>query len=325
VRHTTSEASIVEFDDNDRVRELVGQMGSHLQLIGERTGLSLSQRGAQILISGEDGDAVERTRVLLQQLYALISSGHPLHRDDIAHSIRILEHEPGARLSIFFDDTVLIGVDGRRITPRSAGQREYLNALRTHDIVFGVGPAGTGKTYLAMAIAVAALKRGDVQRIILTRPAVEAGEKLGFLPGDLNEKVDPYLRPLYDALDDMLPADRIARMLERRTIEVAPLAFMRGRTLKSAVVVLDEAQNTTREQMRMFLTRLGPDSKMVVTGDITQIDLPRRYQSGMVQALGVLSQVKRIAIVKLSSIDVVRHPLVAEIIDAYGRNDEAGE
>ncbi|MCB9678563.1 MAG: PhoH family protein [Alphaproteobacteria bacterium] len=297
-------------------------MGSHLQLIGERTGLSLSQRGTQILISGEDGEAVLWGERLLEQLYDLVASGHSLDLEDVAHSIRILANDPGARLGEYFDDTVLIGVDGRRITPRSPGQRTYLNALRKHDVVFGVGPAGTGKTYLAMAVAVAALKRGDVKRIILTRPAVEAGEKLGFLPGDLNEKVDPYLRPLYDALEDMLPADRVARLLERRTIEVAPLAFMRGRTLKSAMVVLDEAQNTTREQMRMFLTRLGPDSKMVITGDVTQIDLPTRIQSGMVQALRVLSGIDRIGIVKLTSIDVVRHPLVAEIIDAYAHHDE---
>ncbi|MEZ4319157.1 MAG: PhoH family protein [Myxococcota bacterium] len=322
MRPTTSEAKSVQFEDNDRVRELVGQMGSHLQLIGERTGLSLSQRGTQILISAENGEDVEWGEHLLRELYGLVAAGHPLDPDDVSHAIGILTHDPDARLKQYFEDTVLIGVDGRRITPRSPGQRAYLQALRKHDVVFGVGPAGTGKTYLAMAMAVAALKRGEVERIILTRPAVEAGEKLGFLPGDLNEKVDPYLRPLYDALEDMLPADRVARLLERRTIEVAPLAFMRGRTLKSAAVVLDEAQNTTREQMRMFLTRLGPDSKMVITGDVTQVDLPTRVQSGMIQALRVLSGIPSIGIVKLTSIDVVRHPLVAEIIDAYAKHDE---
>jgi phosphate starvation-inducible PhoH-like protein len=321
VRQITSEARIVQFDDNDRVRELVGHMGSNLELIGTRTGLSLSQRGGQILVDGEDEEAVAFGERLLQELYGLVEHGHALVTEDVAHAIRILEQDRRADLRSFFEDTVLVGVDGRRITPRSAGQRDYLHALRRHDIVFGVGPAGTGKTYLAMAVAVAALKRGDVKRIILTRPAVEAGEKLGFLPGDLTEKVDPYLRPLYDALEDMLPADRVARLLERRTIEVAPLAFMRGRTLKSAVVVLDEAQNTTKEQMRMFLTRLGPDSKMVITGDVTQIDLPNRVGSGMVQALRVLSDVGGIGVVKLTSLDVVRHPLVASIIEAYAEHD----
>ncbi len=311
----------MQFDDNDRVRELVGQMGSNLELIGARTGLSLSQRGGQILVDGPDDEAVAFGERILEELYGLVESGHSLVAEDVAHAIRILQHDRTEDLRSFFEDTVLVGVDGRRITPRSAGQRDYLRALRSHDIVFGVGPAGTGKTYLAMAIAVAALKRGDVKRIILTRPAVEAGEKLGFLPGDLTEKVDPYLRPLYDALEDMLPADRVARLIERRTIEVAPLAFMRGRTLKSAVVVLDEAQNTTKEQMRMFLTRLGPDSKMVITGDVTQIDLPNRVGSGMVQALRVLSDVGGIGVVKLTSIDVVRHPLVASIIEAYAEHD----
>ncbi|MBX2800944.1 MAG: PhoH family protein [Myxococcales bacterium] len=209
--------------------------------------------------------------------------------------------------------------EGRPITPRSGGQRAYVDALRNHEVVFGVGPAGTGKTYLAMAVAVAALKRGKVRRLILTRPAVEAGEKLGFLPGDLSEKVDPYLRPLFDALADMLPHERVTRMMERRVIEVAPLAFMRGRTLNQAYVVLDEAQNTTREQMKMFLTRLGEGSSMVITGDTTQIDLPRKGDSGLVHAVRVLSDVERIGIVKLGSRDVVRHTLVSQIVEAYAR------
>ena len=221
----------------------------------------------------------------------------------------------------YFNDTVLVAVDGTPIAPRSAGQKAYVSMLRRHDVCFGVGPAGTGKTYLAMAVAVAALQRGEVKKIVLTRPAVEAGEKLGFLPGDLNEKVDPYLRPLYDALGDMIPAERVQRLFERHTIEVAPLAFMRGRTLAGAYVILDEGQNTTREQMKMFLTRLGEGSRMVITGDITQVDLPRRSDSGLIHALGVLERVNAIGVARLGSGDVVRHPLVAAIIDAYDASD----
>lgn len=320
-RPDANATAALTFPDNARLRELVGEMGSHLKLIAERAGVVVTQRGNQILVSGEPLP-VARVRNLLEQLDGLVATGHALHKSDVTHALRILADDPEADLGTFFKETILMGVEGRRITPRSAGQREYLQALRTHDIVFGVGPAGTGKTYMAMAVAVAALKRGEVKRIILTRPAVEAGEKLGFLPGDLNEKVDPYLRPLYDALSDMLPADRVARMMEKGVIEVAPLAFMRGRTLKSAVVLLDEAQNTTREQMRMFLTRLGTDSKMVITGDVTQTDLPSRRHSGMVHALEVLEGVDRIGVVHLTSRDVVRHPLVARIIDAYAVNDE---
>ncbi len=278
-------------------------------------GVSLTQRGAGVLIGGP-GDR-QLARSVLQALYALAASGRSLHPADVRHAVRILHDDPGADLAGYFHDTVLTTVHGRPITPRSAGQKAYLEVLRRHDVVFGVGPAGTGKTYLAMAVAVAALQRGEVKKLILTRPAVEAGEKLGFLPGDLTEKVDPYLRPLYDALSDMVPAERAQRMLERGVIEVAPLAFMRGRTLAGAYVVLDEGQNTTREQMKMFLTRLGEGSRMVVTGDITQIDLPRRRDSGMVHALEVLAGVSHVGVSRLTSSDVVRHPLVAEIIEAY--------
>ena len=246
-----------------------------------------------------------------------MSHGHVLFPDDVEHAVRILDSSPDARLHKWFSDAILVGIKGRPIAPRTPGQARYLHVLREHDVTFAIGPAGTGKTYLAMAVAVAALKRGEVQRIILTRPAVEAGEKLGFLPGDLTEKVDPYLRPLYDALNDMLPADRIARLLERQHIEVAPLAFMRGRTLDDAWIILDEGQNTTVEQMKMFLTRLGRSSRMVVTGDISQIDLPRGRTSGLVHALQVLSGVHGLGVVRLSGRDVVRHPLVAKIIEAY--------
>ena len=287
--------------------------------------------GAQAEGSSPDGSPVEsKTEVasrLLTELYGLVERGHALRPADIEHAIRIVRTDPKADLVSYFEDTVVAHVDGRSLSPRSAGQRRYVELLRTHQVVFAVGPAGTGKTYLAMAAAVAALKRGQVRRLILTRPAVEAGEKLGFLPGDLIEKVDPYLRPLYDALGDMLPQERMAKMLEKNIIEVAPLAFMRGRTLDHSFIVLDEAQNTTREQMKMFLTRLGEGSHMVITGDTTQIDLPRKRDSGLVHALDVLASVPNIGVCYLSGADVVRHPLVAAIVAAYDARDaeESGE
>jgi phosphate starvation-inducible PhoH-like protein len=247
----------------------------------------------------------------------LVRNGHPLHGADVEHALRIVSRDPDADLNSYFQDSVLVTSSGRSITPRTAGQRDYVDMLRRHEVVFGVGPAGTGKTYLAVAMAAASLLKGDVKRIVLTRPAVEAGEKLGFLPGDLSEKVDPYLRPLYDALFDMIGAERTARMLERQVIEVAPLAFMRGRTLSEAFVILDEAQNTTVEQMKMFLTRLGERSRMVITGDVTQIDLPRGAASGLIDAVRILDGVERIGVTRFSAADVVRHALVAEIIGAY--------
>jgi len=282
----------------------------------------VEQRGTTLIIGApaDDARAVVTGR-LLQQLYRLVQRGHQLHPNDVTHAARILRGDPDADLEAYFGDTILVNNQGRPISPRSAGQRQYVHALRNHDVVFGVGPAGTGKTYLAMAVAVAALKRGKVRRLILTRPAVEAGEKLGFLPGDLTEKVDPYLRPLFDALADMLPAERVARMIERRVIEVAPLAFMRGRTLNQAHVVLDEAQNTTREQMKMFLTRLGEDSRMTITGDRTQIDLPRKSDSGLIHALSVLRSVEGVGFAELTGADVVRHSLVSKIVSAYDRAD----
>ena len=319
------------FDDNGRLRELVGELGSHLDMVSRALDVDVHQRGSTVWIGvpgaiEDDAEALKRVALgarVLEQLYDYVGRGHELHPTDVHHAIRILRADPTASLRAFFDDTVLMNVDGRPISPRSPGQRAYVQMLRTRDVVFGVGPAGSGKTYLAMAIAVSALQRGAVRRIILTRPAVEAGEKLGFLPGDLTEKVDPYLRPLYDALQDMLPRERLARMLERQIIEVAPLAFMRGRTLDDAYVVLDEAQNTTAAQMRMFLTRLGERAKMVITGDVTQIDLPPRTTSGLVQAIQVLEDIEKIGFVRLQPSDIVRHPLVADIVHAYDRSDRA--
>ncbi len=254
---------------------------------------------------------------LLSELYELLKAGYPIYPSDVDYAIRILRGDRNASLKDIFLDTVYVSAHKRVITPKSIHQKLYIDAIRHHDVVFGIGPAGTGKTYLAMAMALAALMKNQVTRMVLCRPAVEAGEKLGFLPGDLAEKVNPYLRPLYDALHDMVDFDRARRMLERGTIEVAPLAFMRGRTLNDSFIILDEAQNTTSEQMKMFLTRLGYNSKAVITGDITQIDLPSGKLSGLKEARTVLANTSGISFVYFNERDVVRHRLVQAIITAY--------
>ncbi len=312
----------VVFDDLGQLRELVGEFGSNLKVIAKGMGVDLEQRGNAVHITRGDAPATER---LLRDLERLISRGFPLTPSDVEHAIRLAKAHPEADLTQFFSDAILMGAGGRPIAARTPTQRRYVQALRESPIVFGVGPAGTGKTYLAMAMAVAALGKGEVRRIVLTRPAVEAGEKLGFLPGDLSEKIDPYLRPLFDALQDMMSGEKITKLLDKRVIEVAPLAFMRGRTLQDAYVILDEAQNTTVEQMKMFLTRLGEHSRMIITGDPTQIDLPRPRMSGLVHALRVLKDVPNIEVVRFQSSDVVRHPLVAAIIDAYSQFEDAGD
>ncbi len=262
---------------------------------------------------------------VLTELYGVAQEGLPLGHRDIGRAIDILSRSHSATLKEVFLAPVLTSPGGRTITPKTAGQKRYVDVIREHDVVFAIGPAGTGKTYLAMAMAVADLLAGTYSRIILTRPAVEAGEKLGFLPGDLAEKVNPYLRPLYDALHDMVGLERARHMVEEGTIEVAPLAFMRGRTLNRAFVILDEAQNTTREQMKMFLTRLGFDSKAVITGDVTQVDLPGRTISGLRDAARVLGDIKDIAFATLADADVVRHPLVRAIIGAYEEADDPAD
>ena len=254
---------------------------------------------------------------LLQELSSLLQNGFPLRPADIEYAERILRSDPSARLADIFLDTLVTSSRNRAIAPKTLAQKKYADAIRSNDVVFGIGPAGTGKTYLAMAMAVAYLQKKEVSRIVLVRPAVEAGEKLGFLPGDIAEKVNPYLRPLYDALYDLLDFDRGQAMIDHGVIEVAPLAFMRGRTLNDAFVILDEAQNTTTEQMKMFLTRLGFGSRAVVTGDITQIDLPIGKGSGLIQARDVLNKVNRVAFVHFSDLDVVRHPIVQAIVKAY--------
>lgn len=311
-----NQESRLEFDDARLANQLFGVQGSHIRLISERTGTRIHVKGNSVSIQGDEiGFALARR--VLEELYGLLKKGYPLYPSDVDFALRILSGDGSAHLEEIFLDTVFIASKKRVITPKSLAQKQYIDAIRQHDIVIGIGPAGTGKTYLAMAMAVAALIKQEVDRIVLTRPAVEAGERLGFLPGDILEKVNPYLRPLYDALYDMMDFERASKLVERNTIEVAPLAFMRGRTLNDAFIILDEAQNTASEQMKMFLTRLGYHSKAVVTGDITQVDLPENKQSGLIEIQDVLKEIKGIEFVYFTERDVVRHPLVQEIIKAY--------
>ncbi len=303
-------------EDNALARWLYGEQGAHLKVIEKALNVNIKVRGNRVTISGDplDTDLADRT---CMELYGLLKEGYPLYPNDVEYAIRIISADPQARLKDIFLDTVFISSGKRVITPKSLTQKRYIDAIRQHDIVFGIGPAGTGKTYLAMAMAIAYLIKNEVSRIVLARPAVEAGEKLGFLPGDLAEKVNPYLRPLYDALYDMLPFEKASRFIQKGVIEVAPLAFMRGRTLNDAFIILGEAQNTTSEQMKMFLTRLGDSSKAVITGDITQIDLPDTRRSGLVEAAKILKDVEGISFIYFTKQDVVRHPLVQRIIEAY--------
>jgi len=287
-------------------------------LLEKKIGLSVNIRGNTFLLQGWDWE-VELAENVLNQLYGLLKGNYPVYLDDVDYAVRILSADQSVDLKEIFRDEVYISSKKKVITPKSVNQREYVNSIRKCDIVFSIGPAGTGKTDLAMAMAISSLVKKEVNRLVLTRPAVEAGEHLGFLPGDLYEKVNPYLRPLYDALHDMMDFENASRLIDRGVIEVAPLAFMRGRTLNDSFVILDEAQNVTREQMKMFLTRLGFSSKAVITGDITQTDLPEGKASGLVEAKEILSGIRGIKFVHLNSGDVVRHPLVQEIIDAYER------
>jgi phosphate starvation-inducible PhoH-like protein len=308
----------LRFEDPRLFRELLGQHDEHLKALERQVGVRIEIADSTITLHGDPIETELAVRVLTQ-LYGLLEQGYPIYPSDVDYALRILAGDRNAKLRDIFLDTVFISAHKRVITPKSVVQKAYIDAIRNYDIVFGIGPAGTGKTYLAMAMAVAELMKNNFTRILLTRPAVEAGEKLGFLPGDLAEKVNPYLRPLYDALHDMVDFDRARRMVERGTIEVAPLAFMRGRTLNDSFVILDEAQNTTTEQMKMFLTRLGYGSKAVITGDVTQVDLPPGKQSGLKEVQAILAGVSGIRCVTFTERDVVRHPLVQEIITAYER------
>jgi phosphate starvation-inducible protein PhoH and related proteins len=310
----------VSLTDSEIARQLFGQQNCHLKKISDTLGVLIGARGSTVLIEGDDIDA-ELAKNLINQLYELVKSGYPIYPQDIDYAIKVLSGNDRIRLKDIFLDKVYITSNKTAITPKSLCQKKYIDAIRQHDIVFGIGPAGTGKTYLAMAMAVSTLSKGLVNRIILTRPAVEAGETLGFLPGDLAEKVDPYLRPLYDALHDMMNFEKVNSLMHQGVIEVAPIAFMRGRTLNDSFVILDEAQNTTPEQMKMFLTRIGFSSKAVITGDITQIDLPNDRPSGLIESKEILQDIDGIKFVFFSEKDVVRHKLVQEIIKAYDNRD----
>ncbi|HEY2773907.1 MAG TPA: PhoH family protein [Candidatus Binatia bacterium] len=298
------------------MHELFGSHDENVRTLERALEVRVAITEDGLRIDGEDHQKELAARVL-RELYGFTTQGRTVGPDDVTRAIEILGASKSASLADMYRRPVYVSPRGKEIAPKTTNQRLYVEAIRTHDLTFGIGPAGTGKTYLAMAMAVADLFRGKYSRIILTRPAVEAGEKLGFLPGDLAEKVNPYLRPLYDALHDMVSLEKAQTMIERGTIEVAPLAFMRGRTLNNAFVILDEAQNTTREQMKMFLTRLGFESKAVVTGDITQVDLPTAQVSGLHDAWKILGSIQDIAFVEFGDRDVVRHPLVKRIISAY--------
>ena len=312
----------IEVSDTQALMSLVGPGNEKLRQLGTLLGLETGVRGHTIRLAGRAEDVALAER-FLTEAERLSRDGIPLDSSDFSRSLQALREDPRLSLHELFEDVVLISARRRPIGAKSVAQRRYLHAIRTHDLTFGIGPAGTGKTYLAMAMAVHALLEKQVKRIILARPAVEAGEKLGFLPGDLAEKVNPYLRPLYDALHDMMDADRAAALVAHGQIEVAPLAFMRGRTLNDSFVILDEAQNATSEQMRMFLTRLGYASRAVVTGDVTQVDLPHGARSGLAEARELLHAVEGIAFCNFTDVDVVRHPLVQRIIVAYEARDAA--
>jgi len=303
---------------NDVAAELAGISDGVLDALRERLRATIIMRGNRVTLDGDE-DAVAEARSVLDEIVQLIEGGHDIGAGTVDTVLGVLEQ--GADVRELFDDVVWRH-RGKNIAPKTVTQKQYVESIRNSTVTFGIGPAGTGKTYLAMALAVAALSERQVGRIILTRPAVEAGERLGFLPGDMLAKVDPYLRPLFDALYDMLDADRLAAFMERGTIEVAPLAFMRGRTLNDSFIILDEAQNTSPEQMQMFLTRLGFGSKVVVTGDVTQIDLPREQASGLIQVQDILGAVDGISFVRFSHEDVVRHKLVQRIVEAYKQHSE---
>ncbi len=319
--HKGNSVKKIKFPDSNKLGILLGKYDENRKVVEKLRGVKLNVREYTVSISGDTNDC-DLVKNLLSQLYGIIEKGYPVYPSDIDYAHRILSKNSSANLESIFLDTVFISSKKKVITPKSMAQKSYIDSIRKYDMVFGIGPAGTGKTYLAMAMAVGALLEKRVNRIILTRPAVEAGERLGFLPGDLSEKVNPYLRPLYDALYDMMDFERASALISKGIIEVAPLAFMRGRTLNDAFVILDEAQNTSSEQMKMFLTRLGFGSKAVITGDVTQTDLPPNKISGLIDVVDLLREVEGIRFVYFSEIDVVRHRLVQMIIRAYNHLDK---
>jgi phosphate starvation-inducible protein PhoH and related proteins len=306
------------------VNTLFGIHDENLRIIESAFKVRISARGNELHVQGEESD-VAATEKLFRELEELLDRGHALSKADIGTAVRVLREKPEASLVDFFSDEALQATLRRIVTPRNVAQKFYLQAIQDFDMIFAIGPAGTGKTFLAVAMAAAALTDKSIKRIILCRPAVEAGEKLGFLPGDLAEKVNPYLRPLYDALYDLIGFEKVEKLLERSVIEIAPLAFMRGRTLSDAFIILDEAQNTTSEQMKMFLTRLGFGSKAVITGDITQVDLPEGKRSGLREARDVLREENGVKFFEFTEKDVVRHPLVGRIVTAYDRWEKSAK
>jgi phosphate starvation-inducible PhoH-like protein len=312
---------VLSIDRMENAVSLFGSFDENIRLIESEFSVTVLNRGSDLKISGE-AENVAKATTAIERLLALINKGEALSDQNVRYVISLVKDGEEDKIMSLSGDCVCITSKGKPVKPKTLGQKKYVEAIRKNTIVLGAGPAGTGKTYLAVAMAVTAFRAKEVNRIILTRPAVEAGEKLGFLPGDLQQKVDPYLRPLYDALFDMLGAEAFARYQERGSIEVAPLAYMRGRTLDDSFIILDEAQNTTREQMKMFLTRLGFNSKMVVTGDVTQIDLPDGKRSGLTDAMRILRNVPDISINTFTEKDVVRHKLVQDIIKAYEKNEE---
>ncbi|MEN1930614.1 PhoH family protein [Staphylococcus hominis] len=308
---------IIQIDNINHSQALIGNNDEHLKSIEEAFDVIIHARGQEIAVKGQVLEHVEKAELVLKNLLKVIELGHSITLKDVEAAIKMAKNDTIQYLLDLYDEEITKDAFGKTIRAKTMGQRLYINAMKRNDLVFGIGPAGTGKTFLAVVYAAKQLRKGTVKRIVLTRPAVEAGESLGFLPGDLKEKVDPYLRPLYDGLNTVLGREQTARFIERGTIEIAPLAYMRGRTLDDAFVILDEAQNTTHAQMKMFLTRLGFGSKMVVTGDQTQIDLPKGVKSGLKEAIKNLRGVKGINIMELDQSDVVRHPLVSKIIECY--------
>ena len=319
---------LLEFSDNNLLIELCGGFDRNLSALEKGFGVVIVRRGNELALQG-DTESVDLTASALTSLYKRLEAGRSIEKGDVDAAIRMQSNEPKpvpdpGQLEMFKGGKVEIRTKKKVVEPRTAAQRAYVQSLFRSELVFGVGPAGTGKTYLAVAAAVSMFLYGKVDRIILSRPAVEAGERLGFLPGDVKEKVDPFMQPLYDALNDLLPSKQVARLIEEKTIEIAPLAFMRGRTLQNAFVVLDEAQNATEMQMKMFLTRLGEGGRMAITGDPSQIDLPRGVGSGLVEAAHVLDNVKGIEFTRFTAVDVIRHPLVAKIVQAYDADRDNG-
>ena len=306
---------------SELLSSIFGTYDSNIRKIEDEYKVSIVNRGDDVVISGEEG-GVLKAKTVVNALINLAKSGQIIEEQNVNYIVSETNDNNATQLNDINDDFICLTMNGRALRPKTLGQKKYVDSIRKNTIVFGVGPAGTGKTYLAMAMAITAFKNNEVNRIILTRPAIEAGENLGFLPGDLQQKVDPYLRPLYDALYEIMGAENFARNMEKGAIEVAPLAYMRGRTLDNSFIVLDEAQNTTPEQMKMFLTRIGYGSKAVVTGDTTQIDLPRGKNSGLIESTKILKNIEDIAICNLTNKDVVRHPLVQKIIGAYEKFEQ---